>query len=414
MNRRQVNLGLISAASTAALAGTGLSTPALGQSKVVVTFAAAIFTEAGRAERMRAIVDKFNASQDKIEVQPVAMTFATMANTVFTQMGGGGGPDVIRFDYIDFYAAVAAKRIIQLDDYIKDSDYRFRAPDKGLKVDGKRYGVIFDTTGYALLYNPTLLPGGVPPKTFEEFVSTAKTVTKDGTFGFAFRATMAERAGFWQDVCNFVYGFGGRWSDDQGKLTINSAKVVEGIRAYKTVYDAGAIPKGADAATYRRMFWEGKLAMEVDNGGVAAIFNQQAPNLPLKAAFSPFPSRDQGLILTALAINANTKVKDASITFTKWLLQPENQKLIQDALGTNSGVEVERTADERARQPWLEVYDAQSAHSVSQLVTGHEVKTPEIQQIVLEHVLKVLQGGVDAQKAMDEAQRIVERRILRQ
>ncbi|WP_204298559.1 hypothetical protein, partial [Stenotrophomonas maltophilia] len=68
---------------------------------------------------------------------------------------------------------------------------------------------------------------------------------------------------------------------------------------------------------------------------------------------------------------------------------------------------------ERARQPWLEVYDAQSAHSVSQLVTGHEVKTPEIQQIVLEQILKVLQGGMDPQRALDDAQRIVERRILR-
>jgi multiple sugar transport system substrate-binding protein len=258
------------------------------------------------------------------------------------------------------------------------------------------------------------VPGGKPPATFEEFLTTAKALTKDGNFGFAFRATMAERAGFWQDVCNFVYGFGGRWSEDSGKLTINSPKVVEGIAAYKKMYDLGATPKGADAATYRRMFWEGKLAMEVDNGGVAAIFNQKAPSLPLGAAPSPFPNRAQGLILTAFTINANTKHKDASVAFMKWLLQAENQKLVQEALGTSSGVEVERTAEDNARQPWLAVYDEQSAYSVPQLVTGHEVKSPEIQQIVLEQVLKVLQGGVEPQKAMDVAQRLVERRVLRQ
>lgn len=413
MIRRHFCRGFLGAVLAAALAGF-VPSPAGAQSKEIVTFAAAVFAEAGRAERMRAIVDRFNASQDKIEVQPIAMPFSTMASTVFTQMGGGGGPDVIRFDYIDYFAAVAAKRIVQLDEYIKDSDYKFRAPDRGLKVDGKRFGVIFDTTGYALLYNPSLLPGGAPPRTFEEFVKTATALTKDGAYGFAFRATMAERAGFWQDLCNFVYGFGGRWSDETGKLTINGPKVVEGIRSYKTMYDAGAIPKGADAATYRRMFWEGKLAMEVDNGGVAAIFTQQAPNLPLRAAPSPFPDRAQGLILTALAVNANTRKKDASVVFVKWLLRPEVQKMLQDALGTNSGVEIQRTDEEKARQPWLEVYDEQSAYSVSQLVTGHEVKTPEIQQIVLEQVLKVLQGGMDAQRAMDEAQRIVEHRVVRQ
>ncbi len=48
---------------------------------------------------------------------------------------------------------------------------------------------------------------------------------------------------------------------------------------------------GADAATYRRMFWEGKIAMNIDNGGVAGIFAAQNPNLGFKAAPSPFPNR---------------------------------------------------------------------------------------------------------------------------
>ena len=48
-----------------------------------------------------------------------------------------------------------------------------------------------------------------------------------------------------------------------------------------------------------------------------------------------------------------------------------------------------------------------------QLVYGQEVKTPEIQQIVLEHVLRVLQGGVDPKKAMDEAQQQAVSRVLR-
>jgi len=42
---------------------------------------------------------------------------------------------------------------------------------------------------------------------------------------------------------------------------------------------------------------------------------------------------------------------------------------------------------------------------VPQLVEGYEVKTPEIQQIVLEQVVRVLQAGNDPKRAMDEAQR---------
>ena len=103
---------LVSAAVAATLLGSTVFTPAFAQGKQVLTFAGVTFSEAGRGDRLRAWVEKFNKSQDKIEVQPVALPFATLANTVFTQMGGGAGPDLVRFDQIDFYAAVAAKRIL--------------------------------------------------------------------------------------------------------------------------------------------------------------------------------------------------------------------------------------------------------------------------------------------------------------
>jgi len=397
-----------------ALVGAGTSTTALAQSKEVITFAAVTFSEAGRGDRLKAWVDKFNKSQSAVEVQPVALPFASFAKTIFTQMGGGAGPDLVRFDQIDFYAAVAANRVLQLDDFIKDSDYKFTAPDRYMKVGGKRFATPFEISNYVLLYNPTLVKDKKAPANFDEFVATAKAATANGVYGFAYRATMAEAPGFWQDLCNFVYGFGGRWSDDQGNLTLNSPKVIEGVTAYKKMYDVGATPKGTDAATYRRMFWEGKLAMEIDNGGVAGIFNQQAPDLPLAAAPSPFPTRAQGLVLAPLTINSNTKHKAAAVTFYKWVLQPENQKQLQDLLGaSNVATVVARSPEDLAKRPWLKVYDEQTPNSIPQLVQGQELKTPEILQIVLEHVLKVLQGGADPKKTMDDAQKLALSRVTR-
>jgi multiple sugar transport system substrate-binding protein len=265
-----------------------------------------------------------------------------------------------------------------------------------------------------LLYNPALLKERKAPANFDEFLAAAKAATGNGVFGYAYRATMAEGPGFWQDVCNFVFGFGGRWSDEQGNLTLNSPKVIDGVAAYKKMYDAGATPKGTDAATYRRMFWEGKLAMEVDNGCVAGFFNQQAPELQFAAAPSPFPTRAQGLVLAPLTVNANTKHKAAAFVFYKWVLESENQKQLQDLLGaSNVATIVERSKDDLAKKPWLSVYDAQTPNSVLQLVSGFELKTPELQQIVLEHVLKVLQGGVDPKKAMDDAQQLALTRVAR-
>ena len=384
---------------------------AQAQQKTVITFAGATFAEAGRGDKLRAWVEEFNKSQDKIEVQPVTIPFSTFANTVFTQMGGGGGPDLVRLDQTDYYAAVEANRLLPMDDLVKPG-LKWSAPDKFLKVGDKRFGIPFEISNYVLIVNGALVPN--PPKDFDAFVEAAKAATKEGNYGFAFRATMAERAGFWQDVCNYVYGFGGRWSDDAGNLTLNSPKVIEGVAAYKRMYDAGAIPKGADAATYRRMFWEGKLGMEIDNGGVATIFYTQSPTMKLMAAPSPFPTKAQGLILAPLAVNANTKSKEAVKTFLGWMLEPEHQASLQQLLGaSNVATVVPRPEADLKERPWLAVFDAQTENSVPQLVTGYENKTPEIQQIVLEAVLRVLQAGQDPKRAMDDAQRLATSRVAR-
>ena len=410
VSRRKIPAGFAATAALATALATALAawvtaSPAEAQGKATITFAGVTFSEAGRGDKLRAWVDKFNKSQDKIEVQTLGLPFATFANTMFTQMGGGSGPDLIRFDTIDYYAAVPAGRLLPFDDYIKDADYKFSAPNDYLKANGKRYGVAFEISNYVMMYNPAVIKGKVPT-TFDELLEVTKASTGGGNFGYAYRATMAERNGFWQDLCNFVFGFGGRWGDGTS-LTLNSPKVVEGVAAYKRMYESGAIPKGADAATYRRMFWENKVAIEVDNGGVAGIFNQQAPTLVFQAAPSPFPTRAQGLILAPLTVNANTKNKDAAFAFVKWALQPDNQKDLQDLLGGSSvATPVPRSADDLAKKPWLKVFDDQTPNAVPQLVAGFEVRTPELQQIIIEQVLKVLQGGMDPQKAMDEAQEL--------
>ncbi len=74
---------------------------------------------------------------------------------------------------------------------------------------------------------------------------------------------------------------------------------------------------------------------------------------------------------------------------------------------------VPRPAADLAAKPWLAVYDAQTPYSIPQLATGLETKTPELQQIILEQVLKVLQANADPKRAMDDAQRQAMARVMR-
>jgi multiple sugar transport system substrate-binding protein len=392
----------------------GLAVPALAQDKAIVNFAAASFAEPGRGDKLKAWVEKFNQQSKTAEVRPVTIPFSSFVSTIFTQMGGGSGPDIIRFDLPEYYAAVGAKRVVAIDDLIAGRSYDFTAPDKYMRIDGSRYGVVFEISNYAMVYNKALLPDSKAPRSFEEFVAAAKAATTGGRFGYAYRTTMAERGGMWYDLTNYVYGFGGRWSTENGEPTLNSPGVIKGVTAYKTMYDTAAFPKGADAATYRRMFWEGKVAMQVDNGGVAAILAAQSKDFAIEATPSPFPERAQGMILAPVTVNANSKVKPAAGEFLRWMLTPEAQRELQSILGAaNVATVVPRTPEELKERPWLKVYDDQTQHSVPALPMGLEQKAPEIQQIVIEQVLKVLQADVPPKDAMEEAQRQVLTRVLK-
>jgi len=211
-------------------------------------------------------------------------------------------------------------------------------------------------------------------------------------------------AGVWQDIFNYVYGFGGAWSDGEN-LTINSPKNLEGLLKYQELYDANVIPRGADAATFRRMFAEGKVGMEINNGGYVTATRGQNPDLNFSVAPIPFPVRAQGAILAPITINAASPAKEEAAEFIKWVLQPENQVKLQEILGASSVATVtQRSAESLAETPFLTVFDELTDTSLPHVVLGFEAKTPEIRQVVVENVIAALQGTIDMKTALDRAQ----------
>lgn len=384
--------------------GSGSGDSAASGKIPTITFAASTFGETGRGPLLKAWLKTFNASQNKVRVVPATVPFPTFAQTIATQMGAGAGPDVIRFNAQDFYRAVDAHLLLPLDGVIDSSKYDFnKAPDKANFVDGKRYGVMFEVANYALIYNKDLIK--TPPTTYPQFVAAAKAATKNGVYGFAFRTTLPEQNGMWQDLMNWVYGFGGAWSDGH-KLTLNSPQVIEAITHYKEMYDSGDIPKGATAATYRTMFGAGKVAMEIDNSGVAANIQAMSSTLHLGIAPIPFPDPTFGGIQTPTGINKNTKDPAGAKLFITWLMEPKNQQSLQEALAPSSVATKTGTppAAELQKFPFEPAYAALTEHSLPQVVKGFESKTPDIQTIVVKAVISALQGQQSVTAAMNQAQ----------
>ena len=369
-----------------------------------ITFAASTLGDPGRGPGLQKLLDEYNSSQDVVTVEPASVPYPTFGQTVLTQMGGGEGPDVVRFDMPEFAAAAASGLLEPLDDKIDAQELNLiPGPDKYLTVDDHRYGVVFENSNYGMFYNKDLVPDA--PKSFEEFVQTAKGATRDGAYGLAFRQTQAEEAGVWQDIFNYVLGFGGNWSAD-GKLTLDSPKVIEGLKAYQQLYDANVIPKGADAATFRKMFTDGKIGMELNNGGYVSHIAKTSPNLNFSVARIPFPVEKQGALLAPIVTNANSEHKDAALAFMKWLLEPAQQVKLQEVLGASSvATPTERSAASLEQFPFLPALDELTDTGVPQIVEGFGQHTPDIRRIVVTEVLAALQGQQDMDTAMEKAQK---------
>ncbi len=385
--------------------GNGNAEEPQGGEAVTITFAASILGEPTRGPLLQEMIDDFNASQEGITVEPASIPFSSFGTTIATQLGGGGGPDLIAFDHPNFFAAVDAGHVEPIDDIV-DEDALLPGNDD-LKIDGTRYGTALDIGNYALIYNPELVTN--VPTTFEELVAEAKAQTNGDVFGYALRHTQAEEAGVWYDLSGFVYGFGGAWSDTDGTPTINSDENVRGVEAYKEIYEAGVIPQGTDAATYRKMFAEGKIAMMVDNGGIPTVVKGTNPDASLSAAASPLPSGTTGQVMAVLGANANSKNIAATKEFFGWLLAPEQQARIQAFLGgSTAATKVERTAEELENAPFIAVFDEAGENARTFVPTGLGVVTPQIRTIVVTAVLEALQTGGDIREALDRAQADVE------
>ncbi|NUP74255.1 MAG: sugar ABC transporter substrate-binding protein [Sinomonas sp.] len=396
------------AAGATALSGCSASSgaPAESQGKpqpATITFAASTLGDPGRGPGLQKLIDEYNASQNIVTVKPASVPFPTFGQTVLTQMGGGEGPDLVRFDMPEFEVAASSGLLEPLDSKIDAAKLKLiPGPDKYLTVNGHRYGVVFEDSNYGMFYNKDLIPNA--PTTFDEFVQAAKTTTKGDVYGLAFRQTQAEEAGVWQDIFNYVLGFGGDWSDGK-KLTINSPKVVEGLKAYQQLYDANVIPKGADAATFRKMFANGKVGMELNNGGYVTATKAANANLNFSVARIPFPEKKQGALLAPIVTNVNSKHKDAALDFINWLLQPAQQVKLQEVLGASSvATPTERSAESLQKAPYLSVLDQLTDSGVPQIVNGFGEHTADIRHIVVSEVLAALQGKQDMKAAMDKAQ----------
>lgn len=392
---RRLAAGLLASLLVLTGCGGGDDSADSADGKVTITFSHWALT-APPFEAFNDVIDDFNKSQDEITVEAVNVPYESYHNTIFTQVGAGKGPTIVSVEDYDLGQAIEAGLTADLTDKITPPSAGFADWDERMFMDDKRYAVGYTAHPYQLLVNRAAMDelGLEVPTTYDEFLDVAQQATNGSdSFGFAFRSSQAEAAGWWLDLTNWVVGQGGRWTDDSGNPTINAEEVKTAVERMKQFRDDKLIPVGSDAPTYRRAFGEGKIPMLIESLAMGSILATETPALADSLEVHPLPFGAGDYMMTTHAMFVNSKAsseeQEASIEFLNYLLTDDVQTKMVDTMGGSLGA-TDQPIPAKAAQawPWLDGWTP-SGPSVSSTPVGAEVEFIEFRTIVLDHVEQI-------------------------
>lgn len=306
-----------------------------------------------KSKSLQQLKEKFEAANPDIELE-FTMIGSNYGDKIFTILAGGGNvPDVmmLAMDLIPKFAK--ADRILPLDQYItqdyKDSLY----PNvlKALTVDGKVYGVARDVSPMVMYLNTDLFKASnveIPKDTWtvDDFIETAKKLTKNGQWGYYF-PKYADTMYDWM-VMN-----GARYvSEDGTKSLISSPEAQASLQfMYDLIYKYKICPTEAQVKQFgdkqASAFVAGKVAMQIGALSMSDTLTSNDP--PINYTILPLPSYN-GKKFTHTFVNSWTipkgaKHPDLSWKVLKFFSGKEGQQIALDyGMGLPANKSVDTTA----------------------------------------------------------------------
>lgn len=150
---------------------------------------------------MQNLADKYNKSQDKVEVQVEFVPRAELTKQFTIGLVADKLPDIGLVDNPDMASFSAMGLFADITDKMNSYDGKdqfYQGPISSCQLDGKYYGIPLGSNDLALFYNKDMLSavGVEPPTTFDELKTAAKKLTKGDTYGLAIAAPKNEEGTF--------------------------------------------------------------------------------------------------------------------------------------------------------------------------------------------------------------------------
>ncbi|MBE3576206.1 MAG: ABC transporter substrate-binding protein [Limnochordales bacterium] len=289
------------------------------------------------------IIDRFNQSQDRIEVVGQAVDMSkTNVEKLVVAMAGGVGPDVCYLDRFTVAERANAGILTPLDDFFKAAKVDPRQEYLPFAIaestwKGKIYAIPHDTDARALYYRTDLfeqagLDPAKPPVTIGQVEEAARKLTQRGPDGrYTSLGFVPWRGQGW--LYGWGWAFGGEFYDEaSGKVTANHPKVVkalEWLQRWSNIYKIADIDAFFSSAG-QDPFLFGRLAMVIDGDWHLGTIANQNPKL--EYSIGPFPYAEDAKPTTwsggwSLVIPQGAAHPKEAFEFMRFFCGPEGQEI---------------------------------------------------------------------------------------
>lgn len=299
-------------------------------------------------ELFKQVIAWFEADHPEIEVNWQHVPWEIGRSKVITQIVTGDVPDAGMIG--DWEAELAEMgAILPLDGFLEKwdayDDYTVGSFQKTSIYDGQIWSLPFEYMPNMLYYRKDWFEekGLAAPDTWADFLAAAQALTEDTTGdGNIDRWGYAMRGGHngVEYMYSMIYGFGGKWFDEDGQIAINSPEALEGLQFFADLYQKyQVVPPSAVTDGYRETiesFMRGQTAMVIHSPG--SLTELRASGLSddvLGATIMPAGPRARGTLLGGgrSVIFSGSKNPEAAWKFISYLTSPKVQRFWSQEYG---------------------------------------------------------------------------------
>lgn len=382
------------------------------------------------------IVEEYNKSQDKIEVEALYQgSYQEALNKFKSVQGTDKAPALIQLNEISTEYMYNSGAITPMQEFVKKDNYDLTKLEDTLinyyTINGTLYSMPFNSSASILLYNKDAfkevgLDPEKAPKSYKELAEAAKKLTK-GTerYGFA----MIMDAWFIEQLLAnentlYVNEENGRAGKSPTAVAYNGEKIKTIFNWLNDMYrDNTATSYGKEYQNTRAAFLSGKVSMYIDSSAGIQQLTELA-NFEIGSAYVPSENGEfTGVPIGGASLWITNSVSDekqaAAWDFVKYAVSKESQALWASSTGYYSvnkeayDLDLLKKDLEKTPQKLVavnEIKDTKKTAATSGAIVG---VFPELRKVMTDSMEKVYVGREKIDKIIDkmvkESDRIVKR-----